>query len=328
MQTLDREIIIIQWIQSLGAWFTPWANFFSFLGSEQFFLLLAPAIYWCFDPILGIRIGIFLSVTSGLNVALKAFFHSPRPYWFSEAIQAITVDSSFGRPSAHAQISVVVWGTLAFYVRRKWAWISAVLLILFIGFSRVYLGVHFLSDVFLGWIISLILLWLLSGLEGPFLEWFKDLNISIQVLFIVLASWGVIALVILIINSVGEDAVLQSWIETAALAAPEADPIDPRSIKNIVSYSGGFLGMATGAVWINKRGWFNVRGTIDQLALRFLIGLGGVMILWTGLGSILPDGQEVIPLILRYFRYALTGFWIIGLAPVIFEKLKLTETRK
>jgi membrane-associated phospholipid phosphatase len=325
-QILDQGITITLWVQALGVWFKPVAEFFSFLGSELFFLLLAPAIYWCYDPKLGIRAGIFLTISSGFNAIFKVLFHSPRPYWYNTEVHAYSAESSFGRPSGHAQTSVVIWGTIAYFIRQRSMWIIAFLLVFFIGLSRIYLGVHFPSDVLIGWIISVVLLWLLLHWEERFLNWFKKLNILMQLFFIMLVSLSFITLFILIREAVGEDAVLQSWIENAALTAPEAESIDPLSFSSIVSYSGAFLGMAIGAIWIGRRGWFNASGSLRQLVLRFLIGLIGVIILWSGLGSLFPDGREFIPLMLRYFRYGLTGFWIIGVAPIIFIKLKLTTT--
>jgi membrane-associated phospholipid phosphatase len=322
---LDQGIIITMWIQSLGDWLLPVAQFFSFMGSEPFFLLLAPAIYWCIDPILGIRAGLYLILSSGLNAILKILFHLPRPYWVSLDVKALAAESSFGLPSGHSQTSVVVWGTIAHYLKRRWAWGIAFVLIFFIGISRIYLAVHFPSDVLLGWIIGIILLWLLIRWEKPFLTWFKTFNIYVQILFILLVSMGLIIFFSIISVSVGESAVFQTWIDTSASAAPEAGPIHPLSNSSIVSNAGAFLGMAIGAIWIGKRGFFNPRGTVWQLSLRYLIGLIGVLILWSGLGTLLPDGEELIPLILRYIRYALVGLWIIGVAPMLFAKLKLIQ---
>jgi membrane-associated phospholipid phosphatase len=87
----------------------------------------------------------------GLNMALKAAFERPRPS-FSEPL-ATAAGYSF--PSGHAMVALTVYGTLAFVTatsvnsRRAQMLIpvAAAVLVLAIGFSRLYLGVHYVSDV-------------------------------------------------------------------------------------------------------------------------------------------------------------------------------------
>jgi membrane-associated phospholipid phosphatase len=86
-----------------------------------------------------------------LNWALKAAFERPRP-WFSDPL---AIAGGFSFPSGHAMVSLTVYGALAFVVaanarsRRTQvvALAGALVLVLAIGFSRVYLGVHYVSDV-------------------------------------------------------------------------------------------------------------------------------------------------------------------------------------
>jgi membrane-associated phospholipid phosphatase len=87
----------------------------------------------------------------GLNMALKAAFERPRPS-FSEPL-ATAAGYSF--PSGHAMVTLTVYGALAFVTatsvksRRARVLISvaAAVLVLAVGFSRLYLGVHYVSDV-------------------------------------------------------------------------------------------------------------------------------------------------------------------------------------
>jgi len=70
---------------------------------------------------------------------------------------------SYSFPSGHASVSVAVFGFLAVMVARElrsnWHWIPyslAVFLVVAIGFSRLYLGAHWLSDVLAGWSLGLV----------------------------------------------------------------------------------------------------------------------------------------------------------------------------
>src|SRR6185436_699755 len=71
--------------------------------------------------------------------------------------------TSFGFPSGHAQNAATAWIATAFYFKKRWIWTTAILLISLVGLSRVYLGVHFPTDVLGGWVIGALFacLWLL-----------------------------------------------------------------------------------------------------------------------------------------------------------------------
>lgn len=327
MQTmLDKGIEISVWVQSLGSWLLPVMLFFSFIGSEPFFLFLAPTIYWCLDPVLGIRAGLYLLINGGVNSVLKILFHSPRPYWYSADVKALSTESSFGMPSGHAQTSVVVWGTIAHFIHRQWVWIIAILLMFFIGFSRVYLGVHFAQDVIVGWIVGAVLLWIMIRMEAPFLSWFNPKKRNIQILFIFGISLVFVGLFALFVSIIGPDVIPQTWVDTAALAVPGKEPINPLTPSpSILSYAGAFFGMAIGALWIRERGWFSTKDPIKNLILRYVLGLLGVIILYSGLGSFLPHGQDFFSQVLGYIRYALVGYWITGGAPTLFIRLNLAK---
>ena len=161
MQTiLDFGIRLIVALQGLGDWQTLPMKFFSFLGTEEFFMLILPILYWCVDSLLGIRVAIILMLSGGINGAIKLALHGPRPYWFSTSVKGLAAETSFGVPSNHAQSATVIWGILAAALRKWWAWLVAVLLIFLVGLSRLYLGVHFPQDVLLGWLIGGLFLWL------------------------------------------------------------------------------------------------------------------------------------------------------------------------
>src|SRR5665648_313408 len=137
---MNAGINLIAALQDMGSWLTLPMQAISFLGSEDFFMLILPALYWSVDAALGLRVGVILLVSSSLNDALKLAFHGPRPYWFSPKVQAFSSETSFGLPSGHSNSAVGVWGMLASQIRKGWAWVVAILFILLIGISRMYLG--------------------------------------------------------------------------------------------------------------------------------------------------------------------------------------------
>ena len=105
---------------------------------------------------------------TALNYGLKALFHRGRPDFSSEFIHR----ASYSFPSGHAMDSIIVYGFLAFLLlerttspaRRRLIVAAAAVLIVAIGFSRMYLGVHYLSDVVGGFLAGIV--WLMVCIAG------------------------------------------------------------------------------------------------------------------------------------------------------------------
>ena len=88
---------------------------------------------------------------------LKVEFHRPRPEPFFGSVPP----ASYSFPSGHALLSFCCYGTLsAVCSPRRWVRIAAAALILSVGISRVYLGVHYPSDVIAGYLVAI--LWMAS----------------------------------------------------------------------------------------------------------------------------------------------------------------------
>ncbi|MEA5599399.1 phosphatase PAP2 family protein [Rivularia sp. UHCC 0363] len=98
----------------------------------------------------------------GLNAWLKTLFARVRPALWERIVDV----NSFSFPSGHAMVSLVIYGFVGYLLIanfRPWRGLIlffTTLLILAIGFSRVYLGVHWLTDVIAGYAAGLV--WLIS----------------------------------------------------------------------------------------------------------------------------------------------------------------------
>lgn len=89
-----------------------------------------------------------------LNLSAKAFFGRARPsLWAS-----IAPETSFSFPSGHAMGAAALAAALTFlFWPTRWRWMAMALTVLFalgVGWSRMYLGVHYPSDVVAGWVVS------------------------------------------------------------------------------------------------------------------------------------------------------------------------------
>lgn len=322
---LDGGVAIIIFLQNLGNWLVESMRYVSYLGIEEFYLFVAPVLFWCVDASIGLRVGMGLMISNSINSIVKLALHGPRPYWYSPEVKAFSSETSFGSPSAHAQNAVVVWGLLANSIKRRWAWILAIAVMLLTGLSRMTLGVHFPHDILLGYLIGVLILAAFIKLEKPVYRWLEKKSSAMQVAI----SFGLSVLILLagVFTrwSLGDWSIPQSWVTTAARAAPDSEPLTPLALSGIVSNAGVIFGLACGAVWLKRSGWFDAGGPAWQRALRFLLGIIGVVILWMGLGALFPRGETMIPLLLRYVRYTLIGLWMAGIAPMIFIRLGLAK---
>jgi membrane-associated phospholipid phosphatase len=309
-------------LQGLGEWlFTP-MRLFSYLAEEYFILLVIPVIYWSVNAEWGLRMGVYLMISGGVNALTKLLLHGPRPFWIDSTMKAYLYESSFGIPSNHSQTAVVIFGTLAAWIHKAWAWVVAVILMLLVGISRMFLGVHFLSDVVAGWIIGALLLWLLFRYEKRFLAWFLSKGAGLQVLIAFLVSLAMILLAVLI-NLVFRGWQLPPlWQENVTQAFPE-EILNPILYSSVVTYAAVLFGLACGAIWVHQRGGYSAAGVFWKRLVRILIGLVGALVIYAVLDYIFPGGESAIALGLRYIRYGLVGFWTAGLAPLVFIAIKL-----
>jgi len=318
----------INWIiaiQSLGTWLKTPMEFFSFLGSQDFFFLVLPLVYWSINASAGLRVGFILIASASLNGIIKLMFAGPRPYWVSDKVIPYVAEPSFGVPSGHAQNAVSVWGVVALAIRKPWAWAVTVALMFFIGFSRWYLGAHFPHDVFLGWLLGTLVLWAFIHFADRITAWIKSQTFGMQITTIFIASLLLIGLGMLSAIHLTGYTLPEEW-KTNALRTGEAP--DPVSTEGFVTSAGTLFGLALGAVWMASRGGYQASGPIWKRALRYVVGLIGVVIFLFGLDLVFPDGKTLIPSIFRYMRYALVGFWVSAGAPWLFFRFKLADEPK
>jgi undecaprenyl-diphosphatase len=142
------------------------------LGAFPFLLVLGMAFSWRL-MLAGRRRAALLLIAAtlggeGFDQALKFLFVRPRPAVFFGLAQP----ASYSFPSGHSMASACFYGALAMIaaagtrsrVRRRVIALAAVAVILLVGFSRVYLGVHYPTDVLGGYLAAVAWLALLRGL--------------------------------------------------------------------------------------------------------------------------------------------------------------------
>lgn len=310
-------------LQTLASWLTPPMKFFTYLGNEQFFVLVMPVLLWCFDVGLALRVGTLLMTSSILASTLKLLFGLPRPYWISRQVLALSTEPSFGLPSGHAMNAVSLWGRIAAAIQRRWALVAALTLMFLIPLSRIELGVHFPADVIAGWVFGGLLLFVFLKYESSVSDRLTRASMTSRLVVAIVAPMALVGLALAARSVRVEMGFPTRWADTAAAAAPTSGPIDPLDASSLLAVGGIFLGFTVGATLLIGWGKFRVEGPWKQRLARFAVGLVGVIAVFMGLAAVFPAGPSPLAMVLRVFRYTFVGFWISYLAPRVFVWARL-----
>jgi len=169
----------LHWVFQLrSAEMTVVMNAFTALGYTPFFLACLPLGYWLWDKDLFTRLAVLIMLTALLNAFLKDAFQDPRPD-LAFALDP-RVGDSYGMPSGHAQVATAMWLWLAYELRRPWLWIVAVVIVLGVSLSRLYLGVHDVEDVAVGIGAGLACIGIFRLLLSDRLQRWHDLHPGLQ----------------------------------------------------------------------------------------------------------------------------------------------------
>ena len=252
-----------------------------------------PLIYWCVDRRTGARLLVLFLLSASLNAIAKVIADQPRPFQYDNRVLQLAHAGGGGLPSGHTQGAVVVWGYLASQIRSANFRMAAGFLMIAVPVSRLYLGVHFPTDLLGGYIMGAALLLAYLRCAPKVETW--------------LAAKGVI------------------WQTLAAAILPILLLfISPRESRYALSACGALMGFLPGIAL--ERRWIRFRSTGSPLrrSLRFAVGLIALLGIWLGLRAAF-SGLEPASLF-RVVRYAAVGLWGALGAPWLFVRLKLSDT--
>ena len=108
--------------------------------------------------------------------AIKHFVHRPRPFLTVKGLVPLITPHGFSFPSGHATLAMAMAVVLSHHFPKAHSLVYT--LAVLVGFSRVYFGVHYLSDVLAGFLLGGILGWLSILLERAVLSVTKGVDLS------------------------------------------------------------------------------------------------------------------------------------------------------
>ena len=260
------------------------------LGEEIILVLLIVVIYFTMDKKLGRKI-FLIAVTSGcMNSVVKNFVKRPRPFMVGD-ITPVRVETATGYsfPSGHTQ-NLASWSTVIWTKYKKvWIGILALTGTILIAFSRMFLGVHYPSDVLAGAVLGIGIALFLNYVS-------EQLNDDKKLLLIIILC----------------------LLPFAIFYLANPDPEYEDFFKLYPMLPGFLLGMKVE----ERLAPLQYDVTVWKKILRVIIGVVCALVVKEGLKLPLDLGLTGA-LLLDAFRYFAMVFVIIGLCPILFKKIKL-----
>ena len=295
----DWEIRLLEFFQSFENSFTTTiATFFSMLGEEMFLIMIVGFLYWCWDKEKAKPISLSLLFSLSMCVQIKGLVLRRRPYMDNSAIKCIrpahkerdianVAVQGYSCPSAHSCLSANTFGATAYQFRKKIFCILAVIVPFAVGCSRMYFGVHYPTDVFLGWIIGYVSVLLIS------------------VLYEKVKRKGLLFILI------------------SATTLPGIFYCRDAEYFTLLGITAGFIG---GYAFEQKYVKFQNTRSVIKSIVRVLGGVVLFVILNVVLKLPFPSDAEetanTVSFAIRIFRYSITTFLIIGIYPKLFDKFR------
>lgn len=281
--------VVIAVQQFRTSWLDSFFIFISSLGNDFFYFLLMPLIFWCVEKNTGARLIIIFCFSNWVNSSVKTWLQQPRPFNLEPSVKVVNIGGP-GLPSGHAQGSLLVWGFLSKLFNNKSFYIFTAVFILVMALSRVYLGAHFPTDIFGGWILALGILIVYFLAQEKIESLFSKLNL-LQLMLLSLFIPIFFALIAQVKYSVYPMAVLSGFAAGYCL-----------ELKYV--------------------GFENSRSILNNI-LRYLIGLLSAGVISFGLKIVSDMLFADYYLVSLYIRFWITGFFVSFGAPWIFKRLNI-----
>ncbi len=276
----------------------------SYLGQSIVYIAVLVILYYVWDKKKAYSVIATLISSMTINAISKAAFRFDRPddsFGYAE-VEEIT----YGLPSGHAQLSTTTWGALAALV-SKWGMITVgIALPLLIGFSRIYLVVHWFTDVLMGFGIGMIIVGIFMLIEEPVRNSLSKQSILLKIL-ISLLVFAVFAIPIIFLH--GDPSVPNEFAQKI------------RILKILVLFTTASISYSIEGKIID----FNSRSDKWwKIILRILIVAIPIALVYV-YDEILTDvwALEALKISLDMVVYAIMGPILFLLFPWIIKKLKL-----
>jgi membrane-associated phospholipid phosphatase len=314
---IESGLAMTQWLQESYPQLETFFYYISELGIEEFYLAVIPLIYWCIHKRLGKHLAFVFLISVMLNAIGKHAFRTPRPFWL-ESDLGLASEESYGVPSGHAQLATTTYLFVAGWVKKRWVWLVAIVMVILMAISRIYLGVHFWHDTLAGFLLGILVLVAYVLWQRYLARDFDKQILGYRLMFAVALPISLALVYGLIRLIIGEPDMGVAWSDFIAEA-------EIASIEAVATGFGALLGACVGLLLEASRVRFRVDGAVWKRALRYVIGLAITLLIWGGLRAIFPSDPLWLAIPLRVVRYVAILLWVAYYAPMVFVWLRLAD---
>lgn len=315
------ELDLIHWLQTFRSTFMDlFFQFWTLFGEELIIIGIMGFLYWCYDKKIGEKVGIAVFISFVLNSVIKVIVARPRPFLADDTIVNIRPQTSGGYsfPSGNTQGAATVFTSFALWMKKKWITVLTIIIITMVAISRMYLGVHYFSDVVVGAVLGI-------SISIGFFLYFKkatfDQKFYTKLLYISLGIF-IVSYVFFLFTA------------KADLTYTNA-VVMYNNLEGISKMLGTIVGFIFGVTFEKKKVEFSNHRIVWKNLIRFVLGVAVVMVIRLALKEVfsliinpeeMTEGQLIsstIAVIFDFIRYFSMVFVGIGIYPMLFKNVNL-----
>ncbi|MDL2206326.1 phosphatase PAP2 family protein [Eubacteriales bacterium OttesenSCG-928-N13] len=293
---MDIEILL--WFAQLRNAFCD--NLFLILtqfGDQTILVVLVCLMYWCLDKRVAQHMMFSFFLGGMINQLLKITFCIPRP-WIRDARLipvegAVHAATGYSFPSGHTASATAVYGSLAMNTKSFGVRMGSIALVLLVGVSRMYLGVHTPQDVITSWVIGVMLLFVLRKLMA-----LLDRH----------PTWDRAALIIGL--AFGVALILYAQFKSYPIGADGM-------IKDSYTTAGLSIGLFIGWFWERRSIQFDTNAKPVMQIVKLLVGVAIV----AGIKAI-PSEGIIDWRIVTTLKHAVIALFVVAIWPMLFAKVQ------
>ena len=268
-------------------------------GEETILIVIMCLLFWCVNKQMAYIMATVFFLSSLAVQGMKIIFRLDRPWVIDPNFQpvegSVRAATGYTFPSGHTQNAAAILGSLGAQIKPYIFKIILFAVAILVAVSRVYLGVHFISDVIASLVITFGLLWLVMR----FFPSESNHNTCRKRELIWPSIIAGIAIIVLIIATVSYHTELSTSVQ----------------LRDAVRSAGGAIAFAIGMYIERVYIRFSIKTKYLWLQpIKLILGLVGLVVIQEGIRLV---GTTLVVDTLRYFFMV---FWLIVVYPLIIKR--------
>lgn len=311
------ELDMIRWLQEQrNGFFDFLFEFFTYFGEELIVIAILGLVYWTVHKDIGKRLAMTVFLSIGINSILKVVIGRLRPFQVDDTIVNLRPEtsSSYAMPSGHTQSASTTFFGLGYFFKKKNLLIGAIIITCLVALSRMYIGVHYLSDVLVGGLLGILVVYvfndILNRISNPHRVYHLIGLLSFLAFFILM---------------------IIELLKTNPLPASDFY----HQLETVAKMIGALVGFVIGIEIERKMVGFKNHKDIKKNVIRFVLGIIIVFlvrVILSELFTFIIDPEQltsqayagyILGLFLDFIRYAVMVIIGIGVYPMLFKKVNI-----